>query len=327
MQTSSASGNPDALVGVGLPDPLRGYADDPELQGWLDAVRAGRPVTVVQHNTMVASLAWCQALFSALPGAPPAVGLRDLFMSRAINSRGELLMLGATSYQPGSLTLPEARSAGAAALPTPSRGATVTVSDATRRRCFDATTRHLENLRLYPENLLLVPEVAPAGIIQAVVGAVIGIGVVGAGIYAAYRAHVDAQVGVALAEANARTEQVRIQQQAWATAQAAEQHARLQAYAMQLAYAQKMREMPALPAWASTSPVTIPQPSLPPTPGADGGSSGWSLGAILAALLGGAAVVGVGGYAVASKVPPEHRERIKQRASQAYARFRGGDSE
>ena len=241
-------------------------------------------------------------------------------MMRAQNSQGELLSLGATSYVPGDITLPAARPAGAAPTAQPTSREGITFDDATRRRCFDATTRILENLHLYPQDLVLVNEINPSGIIQAIIGGIIGVGIIGAGIYATYRAHVDAQVGVALAEANARTEQVRIQQRTWAAAQAAEQQARLQAYAMQLAYAQKMRSFPPLPAWASESPITVPQPGLPPS---GGGSSGWSIGQIVAALLGGTAVVGGSLYYASSKLSPEHREIIRRRASNAVASLRG----
>jgi hypothetical protein len=301
-QATSLSRDPNALIGVGLPDPIRGYADDPNLAAWAELAPRGRPVTIAQHNTFVASLAWCQAMLAAPIGAAPQRDLRSLLLGRMQDDGDATLYLGASGYTSGDIALPAAQSAGAAAiLPSPpvppsppAWSGVITIPDATRRRRFDAATRNLENLRLYPQNLVLVRETEPAGNPYLVGAAIVSL--VGAGIYAGYRAYVDARVGVALAQANAQTEQVRIQQQAWLAAQANEQHARLQAYAMQLAYAQKMRSIPPLPAWADREPITIPQPALPP-PGGDPSSSGWSTLEIVGATLGGLAAVGGGVWA------------------------------
>jgi len=211
---------PAELVGVAPPHWLRGYADSPDLAAWLALPPGGRS-TVAQRNAVVAQLAWCLS-FLARPTQDVRL-VNGVPFPYGVTPNGSSLVLGAVDYVPGDVTLPTAvRAAGAlppAPVPPtpptpPSPPAplppTVTVTDAQRRAAFDAANGLLYGLALRPGSVLVpaplgAPAVAPSGYLQAAVS----VALIGAGIYAAYSAYVDA----AAVEAAARVQQTRIQEE------------------------------------------------------------------------------------------------------------------
>jgi len=287
--TGGGSNDPNVLVGVAPPDFARGYADDPLLASWEAKARRGEPVTLYEHNTAVAMFAWCQSVLSYPAGSVPRFGNGIPFPFGATRD-GKAIVLGSTHYTSGETTLPIVRPSGAAALPPPAPmpapvpSGPLTISDAQRRNAYDAATRCLENLRLLPESLVVVPAGAPSPAGVPIAWPVVAVVVLGAGIYAAYRA----STANAITEANASVERVRVSAAASKAIVDAQLNAKVQAYAMQLAHAQATGTVVPLPDWAS-GPVQIPDL----TPEAKK-ASGWSTLEVVGAVAGGMAATGLG---------------------------------
>lgn len=289
--SGGGSNDPNVLVGVAPPDFGRGYADDPLLASWEAKARRGEPVTLYEHNAAVAMFAWCQSVLSYPAGSVPRFGNGIPFPFGATRD-GKAMVLGSTHYTSGDTTLPTMRPSGAAALPPPATmppsppsSGSITLSDAQRRNAYDAATRCLENLRLLPESLMVVPAGAasPAGLPPLVWPAVV-IVVAGAAIYAGYRA----STANAITEANASVERVRVSAAASKAIVDAQLNAKVQTYAMQLAHAQATGTVVPLPDWAS-GPIQIPDL----TPEAKK-ASGWSTLEVVGAVAGGMAATGLG---------------------------------
>lgn len=289
--TGGGSNDPNVIVGIAPPDLIRGYADDPLLASWDEKSRRGEPVTIYEHNAAVAMFAWCQSVLSYSAGSVPRYG-NNVPFPFSVSRDGKALVLGSTHYVSGDTTLSVARSAGAAPVvpaavppgPVPALPAsTITISDAQRRNAYDASTRCLENLRLLPENLVVVPAGAPSpagGVLQLA----IAVAVIGAGIYAAYRASTQN----AVTEANASIERVRVQSEAAKAIVDAQLKAKLQAYAMQMAHAQATGQIVPIPD-SLNGPIQIPDLA----PGVKQ-ASGWSTLEVVGAVAGGMAAMGLG---------------------------------
>lgn len=282
--------NPQQLVGLGAFNSMTGFAADPALAGWERAAmeapgtEAAMLVTVAQHNTMVAQLAWSQSILRCPPSAVRRLPNGEPFPFGV--SLDRMLELGAApgEFVAGDVVLPAARSAGAAALPATTPGAgTYTVTSAQRALAFDATQRALAALVLHRGSIVKVPNAvsAPAGWVWPVVGVVC----VGIGAYAAYSAYVDARA----AEANAQTAQVRIREEQGTARVVAQVNAQTQALAARLAHAQRTGQLPP-PSPVETTPIQLPQPAPDTRPVPSGLSMLW----LPAAALVGAG--GAGGY-------------------------------
>lgn len=292
---SSRSTDPAVLVGTPGPDSLFGYANDPVLAEVLAKIERGDALTFTEYNAFVASLAWCQSILATTPAAVLRVGNGAPF-PYGVSRDGTALVLGATHYVAGDITLPLAvapaqgvwHPAGAAAL---AAGRFVTVTNAERRTAYDAVSACLANLRLDVQPLVRAPadEVAPAGWLGFVAAVVIA----GIGAYAGYTAYTAGK----MAEANATVESVRVQSAAAKAIVDAQLQARLQAYAMRLAHGQATGTIPP-PSPLETQPIQVPALS-PEVQRASGWSSLEMAGAVLASGLG----VGLGVWASSTTTP------------------------
>lgn len=247
----SALGDTVALVGVGGPDSVAGYALTTAYQRWLTTAPQGGLVSVFERNAIVAQLAWSQSMLARPPASVPrlANGLPFPFGV----SRERELVLGAAQgdYQHGDVVLPQARPGGALAV-APGAAATTTVTDAQRRAAFDACGGALAYLRLQPGQLVLVPENNPGGLAYLVAGVVVAVAAVAA--VAAYNTVVQARV----VEAGAATQQVRIREDARVAQVVAQTNARTNALAQRLAFAQQTGTLPP-PSPIETDPVQLPR--------------------------------------------------------------------
>lgn len=250
--------DPNALVGITVPDVIRGYADSPLLAQWLAEAPRG-PVTPAAHNAVVAQLAWCQSILARPPAnvrrvVPRGGGAPVPFpFGVTLDGALEIGALGG-DYEPGDIELPAARPAGAAApggaALTP-RG-TYVVTDAERRAAFAACGATLERLVLVPGSLVVVPATAtPAGWVNLLIGAAVVCAGIGA--YAAYQQHLDE---MRIREA-AETERVRVREAANTAQVVAQNNARLAALAQRLAFAQQTGQLPP-PSPIETQPIVIP---------------------------------------------------------------------
>jgi hypothetical protein len=255
-----------ALVGVGGPDSVAGYALTPEYQRWLDTAPSGALVSVFERNAIVAQLSWAQSMLARPPAAVRRLPNGVPFPFEV--SRSRELVLGAPrgDYQPGDVVLPQARPGGAAAVAPGSGSATggaaattATVTDAQRRGAFDACEVALAYLRLQPGQLVLVPGANPGGLTFLVAGVIVA--VAGIAAVAGYNAVVQARA----VEAGAATQQVRIREDARVAQVVAQTNAQTNALAQRLAFAQQTGTLPP-PSPIEATPVQLPRVEGRPPP-------------------------------------------------------------
>ena len=224
------------LVGVGPPDSLVGYSQTPGYAAWLATAPQGALVSVDARNAIVAHLTWSQSMLARPPSQVPR--LANGFPFPFDVSRSGELVLGASAadYEPGDIVMPRRNPAGAAEVapnPPNRRGESVTVSDAERRGAFDACEGALALLRLRPGQLFVVPGANPAGVAWLVIGTIVA--VAGIAAVAAYNTIVESRA----LEVGARTDQVRIQEDARVAQVVAQTNAQTNALAQRIALAQQ----------------------------------------------------------------------------------------
>ena len=244
--------DPVALVGVGGPDSVAGYALTPEYAAWLANAPNGAPVTVFERNAIVAQLAWSQSMLARPPGRVLRLANGTPFPFGV--SRSRELVLGASrgDYESGDVVLPVARPSGAATVAPGAVAATVTVTDAQRRAAFDACEVALQYLQLQPGQLTVVPGYAPVGLTWLVAGVIVA--VAGIAAVAAYNAVVQARA----IEAGAQTQQVRIREDARVAQVVAQTNAQTNALAQRLAFAQQTGTLPP-PSPIESTPIQLPR--------------------------------------------------------------------
>lgn len=297
-----ASRNPDVLVDTAPPSIGSGYADDPNLLAWLARAPRGLPVTIPQHNAMVAALAWCQSVLATTPEAVQRIGDGGIACPFGVSDDGDVLTLGTTRFVDGDIVLPASTApAGAEPVPAirPVPPSTRVITQQQRRLAFDAATRCLENMRLWPQSIVsaspgdVVAAAMPAGALPAIaaglVWPVVVVAVAGAGIYAGYRAYVETRV----AESRASVERIRIQANAQTAAIVAQEQAKIQALTIRVAHAQQTGVL-LPPSPIEGQPIVVPQVAPPPA----GENGGWSTLEIVGATVIAAGVIGGGAYAV-----------------------------
>lgn len=185
-------------VAIALPDPVRGYSDDPLLASWKAKSAAGMPVTPAERNTFIASLAWTADML-ALPPVPNTFASMIAPNPSATAPTGAALVLGARGFVAGDVTIAATRPAGdAAETPPPSEPpavppapTSVTFTTAQRYAAWIGVQAALNALALTPDqmtNVSVTP--APAGdpitmVILASAG-VLAVAIAGYSFYAAY---------------------------------------------------------------------------------------------------------------------------------------------
>lgn len=183
------------MMGTLPPPSENGWATSPLLASWSQKVRAGQPVTIDEHNAMVAQLAFSRTILSQTgPLALPALPTDD--------GRRAAVVLGASAFQdrPAATTAAPPASAQSPILNViagPPLGAML--SDQARREWCTVADGAGAMLRLEPEMIVAntAPSGAPFALLAAIPAAAYGTVafVMAAGVFAfaAYRGFTNAQ--------------------------------------------------------------------------------------------------------------------------------------
>jgi hypothetical protein len=230
------------------------------------AAMASAPVTIGEHNAMVASLAYMEGVF-----ALGESGVTSFGVGRAPDA----FYFGGRDFSGGTIVAPTeqaiAPSGDAAPLPAPPAppapqpavGAYQQIDVAVRREALYFTRALLEALVVTSDRVVIdaAEPVAPAGIPLAapwIVGAIVLVVVVGMGAKAVVEVNTDTQQQV--------TARVKIQEDAHTARTAAAYHAKLDALQRRLAHYQATGRLP--PPSPVETEVTPIAPTTNPAPGA-----------------------------------------------------------
>lgn len=283
-----------------LPMPgASGWAGSPLIASWSQKVQAGQPVTIDEHNAVVAQLAFCRTIL-AQPGPLSLPVLPAQSTAGRDPSRPFDLVLGATAFEPRT-TAPQPVDTSPVLGVIAAAPSAAPLSDLARREWCTVAEGAGAKLRLEPE--MIVSSTAPGGYIPAgaaflaaipamaylTVGFVAAAGVFA---FAAYRGYTN--------ESAAETQRVRIRYDA-AKAQSAERD-RVALEAVRARHEAQARNPGAVIAPSpleTPSPVVNPNEGRPPAPMFQGALDALKEGLITiggygALALGFTALVGVG---------------------------------
>jgi hypothetical protein len=290
-----------------LPMPTAsGWAGSPLIASWSQKVQAGQPVTIDEHNAVVAQLAFCRTIL-AQPGPLSLPVLPAQSTAGRDPSRPFDLVLGATAFEPRT-TAPQPVDTSPVLGVIAAAPSAAPLSDLARREWCTVAEGAGAKLRLEPE--MIVSSTAPGGYIPAgaaflaaipamaylTVGFVAAAGVFA---FAAYRGYTN--------ESAAETQRVRIRYDA-AKAQSAERD-RVALEAVRARHEAQARNPGAVIAPSpleTPSPVVNPNEGRPPAPMFQGALDALKEGLITiggygALALGFTAIVGVGERALARR--------------------------
>ena len=293
-----------------LPMPTAsGWAGSPLIASWSQKVQAGQPVTIDEHNAVVAQLAFCRTIL-AQPGPLSLPVLPAQSTAGRDPSRPFDLVLGATAFEPRA-TAPQPVDTSPVLGVIAAAPSAAPLSDLARREWCTVAEGAGAKLRLEPE--MIVSSTAPGGYIPAgapplaflaaipamaylTVGFVAAAGVFA---FAAYRGYTN--------ESAAETQRVRIRYDA-ARAQSAERD-RVALEAVRARHEAQARNPGAVIAPSpleTPSPVVNPNEGRPPAPMFQGALDALKEGLITiggygALALGFTAIVGVGERALARR--------------------------
>lgn len=260
------------------PDCLVGLPTDPRVESWLAKAQAGEPVSVPEHNAMVAALAYMEGVFALGEAGETSFDVRRdptafVFGGSAF-SGGTIVAPAATSLPP---VAPAYRDSGDAAAPpappappsrpepTPAMPAGPQTLDArTRRDAFVLTRAFLDALVVRREQVRLVvsspASTEPAGLPVAVpwiIGGVVLVIVAGIGAKAIVDTNSATQQQI--------TQRVKIQEDAHTARAIALNQAKLDALQRRLAGWQATgRLAPPAPIESEATPVQPSTPAAPP---------------------------------------------------------------
>ncbi len=293
-------------VAIALPDPVRGYSDDPLLASWRAKSAAGIPVTPAERNTFIASLAWTADMLALPVGSKPFASVIAPNPSAATPD-GIAVVLGVQDFVAGDVTITGIRPAGDAALPdvpptpptVPPVPTTVTITTAERYASWNMARAVLNAMALMPDQMRSVPvAAAPAGnpaVLAAIIWPVTVVAIVAVGAYAVYAAY----TGATRITADAHVREVVIVEDTRKANVAAQWEAKLRSEAMRHA-AEAAQGHPIAPGPIETADVVVPPPPAligapPPSANPDAWKQSLADGATKALLWTGVATVVVAG--------------------------------
>lgn len=295
-----------------LPMPTAsGWAGSPLIESWSRKVQAGQPVTIDEHNAVVAQLAFCRTIL-AQPGPLSLPVLPASSSAGRDPSRPFDLVLGATAFEPRT-TAPQSidTSSPAMRLIAAATPGAAPLSDLARREWCTVAEGAGAMLRLKPEMIVsntspggYVPAGAPPlGFLAAIPAmAYLTVGLVaaaGAFAFAAYRGYTN--------ESAAETQRVRIRYEGSRAQQADRDRVALEAIRMRHEASARNPGAVIAPS-PMENPSTLPNPNegRPPAPMFQGAIDALKEGLITiggygALALGFTAIVGVGERALARR--------------------------
>ncbi len=277
---------------VATPDSLVMLPSDPRVQAWLAKAPAGIPVTIGEHNAMVASLAYMEGVFALGEAGITSFGVgrspEAFYFGGRDFTGGTIVAPTATAYAPSGVAAPMPAPPVPPSLPAPA--ATQQVDVATRREALFATRALLEALVVTRDRVLVSTDatVAPAGVLPAaapwIIGAVVFVVVVGIGARAVVEVNESTQREI--------TGRVKIQEEAHTARAAAAWQAKLNALQQRLAGFQATGRL-APPSPIETEPTAI-APTTNPAPGATPGDGRDLVDKFTDSLVKGGIYLGVG---------------------------------